>query len=317
MPAGPLVIVCDMDLPEAARALLAAGVGAHRLLMAPRGDAAALAAADVAFGQPDAEGCAASARLGWAHLSSAGYTAFDRPVIRAALSGRGAALTTSSLVYDEPCAQHVLAFMLAEARQLAGAFRNQLEARAWPSQAIRAASRLLCDQTVVLLGMGAIARRLVELLAPLRLQIVGVRRRPRGDEPVPTVPLADLDTHLARADHVVSTLPASDETLRLFDAARFAALRAGAVFYNIGRGSTIDQQALLGALASGRLRAAYLDVTDPEPLPPDHPLWRAPGCFITPHAAGGHAGEPERLVRHFLENLRRYGEGLPLRDRVI
>lgn len=94
-------------------------------------------------------------------------------------------------------------------------------------------------------------------------------------------------------------------------------MKPGAILYNIGRGSTVDQAALLDALESKRLAAAYLDATEPEPLPPSHLLWSAPNCFITPHTAGGFIGEKERLVRHFLDNLRRFIAGEALRDRVF
>jgi phosphoglycerate dehydrogenase-like enzyme len=94
-------------------------------------------------------------------------------------------------------------------------------------------------------------------------------------------------------------------------------MKSDAVFYNIGRGQTVDQAALAEALNGGRLAGAYLDVTDPEPLPAGHALWTARNCYITPHTAGGHEDEFERLVRHFLENLARYERGEPLRDRVI
>jgi phosphoglycerate dehydrogenase-like enzyme len=94
-------------------------------------------------------------------------------------------------------------------------------------------------------------------------------------------------------------------------------MKPGAVFYNIGRGTTVDQDALLAALRSGKLAAAWLDVTEPEPLPDDHPLRAEANCFITPHIAGGHANEAETLVRHFLENFKRYQDGSPLLDRVM
>jgi phosphoglycerate dehydrogenase-like enzyme len=94
-------------------------------------------------------------------------------------------------------------------------------------------------------------------------------------------------------------------------------MKPGAVFYNIGRGTTVDQVALIAALKAGPLSAAYLDVTDPEPLPPNHPLWTAPNCWITPHTAGGHDDEFGRLAGHFLQNLGRFGRGETLADRVI
>src|SRR6185369_12704858 len=106
-------------------------------------------------------------------------------------------------------------------------------------------------------------------------------------------------------------------TLKLMDARRFGLMKPDAFFYNIGRGATVEQEALLEALQTGRLAAAYLDVTEPEPLPPEHPLWTAPNCYITPHTAGGHADEFERLVRHFLDNLERFQGHKSLRDRVI
>ena len=95
------------------------------------------------------------------------------------------------------------------------------------------------------------------------------------------------------------------------------AVKPGGIFYNIGRGTTVDQEALRAALESGRLAAAYLDVTDPEPLPPDHPLWATRNCFITPHTAGGRDDEFEQLVRHFLANLLRFEAGIPLLDRIV
>jgi phosphoglycerate dehydrogenase-like enzyme len=89
------------------------------------------------------------------------------------------------------------------------------------------------------------------------------------------------------------------------------------VFYNIGRGATVDQPALLDALTHRRIAGAYLDVTTPEPLPADHALWKLPNCWITPHTAGGHRDEAIRLVQHFRQNLARYAAGQPLTDRIM
>jgi phosphoglycerate dehydrogenase-like enzyme len=111
-------------------------------------------------------------------------------------------------------------------------------------------------------------------------------------------------------------LPESASTRHFFDSERFGQFKPGARYYNIGRGPTTDQEALRTALTSGHLAAAYLDVTDPEPLPPDHPLWSLPNCYITPHTGGGHVTEPIRTVQHFIDNLRLYERGEPLVDRV-
>lgn len=170
---------------------------------------------------------------------------------------------------------------------------------------------------MVILGYGAIARRLVELLAPFRLDIVGLRRQVQGNESVPVFGLDQANGLLHRADFVVNILPANDSTVQFCDAEWFAKLKPGAVFLNVGRGNTVDQPALINALETGQVSAAYLDVTDPEPLPADHPLWQAPNCYITPHIAGGHQEEDLQMVRHFLRNLAKFVSGQPLAGRIL
>jgi phosphoglycerate dehydrogenase-like enzyme len=315
-----LKIWSNVRYDDAAMQLLRAEAANHQLVVTDAKDPSALADADIAFGQPDAEAVKQSlqnGRLRWVHLDSAGYDRFDNEAVRAALRARDAVLTNSSAVYDEPCAQHTLAMMMGLARRIPQARDRQMDDHSWPMMELRAETYLLNGQTALLLGFGAIARRLIELLAPFRMNLIAVRRQPTGDEAITVITEEKLDAHLPRADHVVNLLPASEATRHFINAARLAAMKPGAIFYNIGRGSTVDQTALLGALTSGKLAAAYLDVTDPEPLPPDHPLWTAPNCFITPHTAGGHIGERDRQVRHFLDNLRRFVTGEPLHNRVF
>lgn len=277
----------------------------------------ALQAADIAFGYPHAPAVAASERLRWVHLHFAGYTSFDRADLKQTLAERGTILTNSSAVYDEPCAQHLLAMILGLARGLPAALDIQRGDRSWPMLPLRSRLPLLNGQTVLLLGFGAIARRLVELLRPLEMNVIAVRRAVSGDESVPVVSVSEVNEWLPRADHVVNILPANDESRNFLNAERIASVKPGAIVYNIGRGSTLDQNALLSELHSGRVAAAYLDVTEPEPLPADHPLWRAPNCFITPHTGGGHVTEKLRQVNHFLANLRRFEEGQPLHNRIL
>jgi phosphoglycerate dehydrogenase-like enzyme len=274
-----------------------------------------LADADVAFGQPPVDALIASERIRWVELGSAGYEKYDRPDVHALLKRRGAPLTNAGGVYADACAQHVLAMMMAGARGLPAAWEMQRERR-WAFTEMRPRMRELSRQRVLILGWGQIARRLAELLAPFDLQLTAVRRRVTGDELVRTITSDDLDEELAHADHLVNLLPGGAGTDGFVNAARIARLQAGASFYNVGRGSTVDQAALLAALESGHLGAAWLDVTDPEPLPADHPLWRAPRCYITPHLAGGQADERGHQVRHFLDNLARFTGGQPLIDRI-
>lgn len=323
-----LTIYCNMSFADDAMTRLREGLAGHHLVQPTGAGVGVLGVgspdprldqADIVFGQPVADQVMAAARVRWVQLTSAGYARYDRDDLRRAFMARGAALTKSSLVYDEPCALHVLAFMCAQARQLPAALDSQRGTRVWPHGALRSRSTLLRDERVVLVGFGSIARRLVELLAPLRMQVSALRRRVAGDESVPTYPIDDLRAAgvLAEADHVIDLLPESAATRGYFDGPRLAGLKRGAVFYNIGRGSTVDETALRMALATGTLAAAYLDVTGVEPLPPDHPLWTTPNCFITPHTGGGHATEEARLVQHFLDNLARFVAARPLLDRIV
>jgi phosphoglycerate dehydrogenase-like enzyme len=320
-------IWCNHDFagpnaPE--RDLLIEGVGRHQLQLFDLKDdgkhgaaRAALENADIAFGYPQAAAVDACGQLRWVHLHFAGYTAFDHADLKQRLIARGTALTNSSAVYDEPCAQHLLAMIMTLARGLPAALDDQRNAKSWPMLAQRSRLPLLGGQTVLILSYGAIARRLVELLTPLRMNLIGVRRDLTGDEVIPVIPVSDVDEWLPRADHVVDILPANDGTANFLNAQRLASLKRGVIVYNIGRGTTLDQQALAQELRGGRIAAAYLDVTDPEPLPADHFLWETPNCFITPHTGGGHVTEKQRQVKHFLDNLRRFEKGEPLHNRIL
>jgi phosphoglycerate dehydrogenase-like enzyme len=164
---------------------------------------------------------------------------------------------------------------------------------------------------VLVLGYGAIGRDLAALLAPFDCEVVGVARRARdGVHGVDAIP--DL---LPTADVVVNLLPLTEATRGSFGAAELAAMRGGALYVNAGRGATTDTAALVDALHEGRIRAV-LDVVDPEPLPAEHPLWRAPNVMISPHSAGDTPGAERAAWALAAEQLRRYAAGEPLRNVV-
>ena len=322
-----LRIFVDLALTPELMEILRDGTKGHQLVFARQPAVSVLAQGDidpgfaevdVAFGQPDPEAIRGARRLRLIQISSSGITRYDNAEFRRFMAERNIPVCNSASVYREPCALHALGFILAQARHLPRSLQTVTANGTAEWDALRDACRPLQGATAVIVGYGAIGRRLTEFLTPLGMRVLAYRRRARGDEGVPVLSLGDLARVLAaEADHVINILPHSAETIRFFDADRFGAMRPGAVFYNIGRGATVDQNALLETLRSGRLAAAWLDVTDPEPLPDGHPLWAERNCHITPHVAGGHTNENLSLVRHFLGNLGRFVRGEPLCDRVM
>ena len=321
-----LTIWCNAKFSDADTRLLTEGTRGHNLvfsshaassvLVAGQADAA-LAAADIAFGQPDAAQCLALPKLRWVEVTTAGYTRYDTPEFREGFRARGAIFSNVSQVFADPCAQHVLAMMLALGRQLLPSHRDQLTDHAWHYAQRRYDSRLLTGQTVVMLGFGAIGRRLAELLAPFGMKLIAVRRQTRSERGVRIIPEEAISSSLEEADHVVNILPDNASTLNYVNARRLACVKPGARFYNVGRGSTVDQRALAEALRSGRIGAAYLDVFEVEPLPADDAWWMTPNCFVTPHTAGGRHDQDEAIVRHFLANLAAFQGGGEMVDRVV
>ncbi len=321
-----LTIWTNTELTPAATKLLREGTAHHQLVVSPHSSASVLSAgktdpslarADIAFGQPDAHQAIALPNIRWIEVTSAGYTRYDNEDFREAIRRRNGTFTNASGVFADPCAQHVLAMMLTLDRQLLNAYRDQMWDQSWHYEERRYHCRLLTGQTVLMLGFGAIGRRLAALLAPFDMKIYAVRRRTYSEPGVHIIPEEKLTSALPLADHVINILPDNDATRGYVNERRLGWLKPGARFYNVGRGTTVDQNALIEALTSGRLGAAYLDVTDPEPLPPTHPLWTAPNCYITPHSAGGRRDQDEALVRHFLDNLVAFQRGEPMTDRVL
>lgn len=272
---------------------------------------------DIAFGAPDADTLLTCENLRWIQINSAGYAAYDREDLKEKLIERQTILTNSSAVYVEPCSQHLLAMILSFARALPFALDAQRENQLWQKSDLQPKLHLLDGQTAIILGFGTIGGRIAELLKPFQMNLIGVKRTVRGGEPIRVVGQSEVDKFLPEADHIINILPANDETQKFLSAERLEKLKSGAFIYNIGRGATIDQNALIAGLKAGKIAGAYLDVTDPEPLPPEHPLWKIPNCFITPHIAGGFVGETNSQVKHFLDNLRHFELGEKLINQIL
>lgn len=210
-------------------------------------------------------------------------------------------------VHDGPVAEWVIAAMLTMQRQLPAFLENQRRS-AWDRTAGDASAAYdLEGQNVLIVGYGSIGRALAARLTPFGAKVTGIAKHARED----TKPLSALPALLAQADVVVDLLPLTSETEKFVNAAFIAGMKPGALLINAGRGRTVDTDALLQALGDGRIRAA-LDVTDPEPLPSDHPLWHERNVLITPHIAGAVGRWQERGYRFAGEQIRRYVAGEPL-----
>ena len=170
----------------------------------------------------------------------------------------------------------------------------------------------VADATVLIVGYGSIGRAVEARLAPFGTSFLRVARSAHaGVEPV-----SHLDQLLPGADIVVLTIPLTSETRHLFDAQRLAKMKSGALLVNASRGAIVDTEALLQSLTQGKIRAA-LDVTDPEPLPEGHPLWKAPNLFLTPHVAGDSDKFLGRAFKLIREQVERFVRGEPLLNVVI
>ena len=172
---------------------------------------------------------------------------------------------------------------------------------------------------VAILGFGPIGQAVRDRLVGFEARVTAIARSSRTDEKgTRIVPYDQLHAVLGQADALVVAVPSKPETRRMIDAAAFAAMRSGSFIVNVSRGAIVDTDALVAALESGRLGGAALDVTDPEPLPPEHPLWAFPNVLITPHTAwtGGGQAVREQVEALIVENTQRYLAGQRLLEVV-
>jgi D-2-hydroxyacid dehydrogenase (NADP+) len=243
----------------------------------------------------------------WLHTFSAGV---DHPVFKGLLA-RGVRVTTSSGASARAVAQMAILFMLAQARGLAAHVAAQRERRWAPVQ-----GEDLEEKVAVVVGLGPIGVEIALLAQALGMRVIGMRRRVVGDEPCETWPMARLGEALALADYVVLALPLMPETHHLLDAAAIARMRPEARLVNVGRGELVDEAALAAALRGGRIAGAALDVFEAEPLPEASPLWDLPGVLVTPHVAAATPTTHHHAAEQFVENLKRWVDGRPLRNEV-
>jgi phosphoglycerate dehydrogenase-like enzyme len=262
-----------------------------------------VAAAPVVTGTDISEGLLAAAEeLALFAVVSTGYEHLPLETF----GERGVALVNAAGVHAPGVADQVLASMLSFTRRLGEARRRQ-ERDEWR----HFQARELADSTVTVVGQGSIGRAVVERLSGWDLHTVGVRYTPSKGGPADEVIGYDREAFhdaLARTDYLAVAAPLTDETRGLLGTAEFETLPEHAVLVNVGRGPIVDTDALLAALRGNAIGGAALDVTDPEPLPPEHPLWDLENCLITPHNAGHSPRLFERMADLVGGNVERVAE---------
>jgi len=225
----------------------------------------------------------------------------------------GVRLCNAAGVHDASTSELTLSLILASLRGIpefvvAQRASTWLPTRLWPA---------LADKRVLVVGYGHVGKAIASRLLPFEVEVTAVASRPRpGDDLVETVHgIDELPDLLPHHDVVVLIVPLTEATSGLADADFLAAMPDGALLVNVARGKVVDTDALLAETSTGRLRAA-LDVTDPEPLPTDHGLWRSPGVLISPHIGGASTAFRPRAVQLVRAQLKAYAAGSPLANVV-
>jgi D-2-hydroxyacid dehydrogenase (NADP+) len=262
---------------------------------------------EVLYGGLGRQELAMAERLRWIQTGGAGVNGLMIPEVL-----ERSVTITNARIHADAITEHVFGMLLAMTRRLREAW-DQQKTRTWRGYPFTERMETLAGKTLAILGVGTIGAQTARVGKALGLRVIGMRR---SGEPHPDVERMftpdQLGELLAEADIVVDILPLTEKTRHFLGAAEFAAMKPGAWVVNVGRGGTIDTEALMEALRQGKLAAALLDVTDPEPLPEEHPLWGMENVFITPHYGGAQPGYQRRAGAVFLENLRRYVAGEPL-----
>ncbi len=311
MPMPRVALLRDRDLPHNLDEI-------GRLAEVDAVDAAGLAdalpGADVLlawdFHTPALAGAWRSAdRLRWVHTASAGVDNVLTPDVAAS----DVTVTNSRGVFDGAIAEYVLGLVLAFAKDLPGTWDRQRR-REWEHRD----TERVAGTTALIVGVGPIGRAVARLLRAAGVRVRGVGRTGRTGDPDfgEVAASADLGALLPEVDYLVLVAPLTDETRGLIGAAEFAALRPTARLVNVGRGELVVESALVDALRTGALAGAALDVFEREPLPESSPLWDLPGVVVSPHMSADTVGWRESLADLFLDNLRRWCAGRPLRNVV-
>jgi D-2-hydroxyacid dehydrogenase (NADP+) len=255
-------------------------------------------------------------KLKWIHSTAAGVAQLMYPELR----DSGIKVTNPSGIFSVPMAEHTIGLLLALARNFPDSVRQQDQAR-WSQQEIWDKPQHLTElngKVLLIVGYGSIGKEVAKRAKAFDMRVWGVTRSGEGDLTIAEkiFPAAELHVALPDADYLLIAAPETAETKHLIGAAEIAWMKRGARLINVGRGSLLDEAALIQALESGGLGGAALDVAQTEPLPEESPLWRAPNLFITPHTSGVSDRLWDRQTAILIELLERWFDGRELFNRV-
>jgi phosphoglycerate dehydrogenase-like enzyme len=236
----------------------------------------------------------------WIHTLAAGVESLPFDLLRPS----DIVITNSRGLYADALGEFAIAAMLWFAKDLRRMTANQ-HARRWEPFDVERVE----GKTVGIIGYGGIGHAVGDRAAALRMQVIATRRQRELGDP-------SIEEVIAASDYLVMCAPLTPSTHRLLSRERIAAMRSGAVFINVGRGGTVDEDALLDALRNRRIRGAALDVFEVEPLPAEHPLWELDNVLISPHTADHTSDAHQRAMNFFIENLRRFQAGDSLENVV-
>jgi phosphoglycerate dehydrogenase-like enzyme len=251
-------------------------------------------------------------KLKWIHSTAAGVS----QLMYQGLRDSGVVLTNPSGIFSTPMAEHTMGLVIALARHFPDSVRHQDRAH-WAQEEVSRHPYPLAElngQLLLIVGYGSIGRELARRARAFDMRVWGVTRSGKGDAThvEKILPVAQLEGALPQADYIVLAAPDTQETQHLIGAAQIGKMKCGARLINVGRGSLVDEAALVRALESGVLAGAALDVTGTEPLPAGSPLWKAPNLFITPHTSGVSDRLWERETILLVDLLERWFDGRQL-----
>jgi glyoxylate/hydroxypyruvate reductase len=257
--------------------------------------------AEIVFGNVNSDWVEQSKNLRWLQLSSTGFNPYLKLDWNKLSHVR---VTNLRDFYGQPVAETAVAGILGFYRRIDELTNLQVKKK-WVGLALRPDMDLLYKKKALLLGAGAIGNNIKKFLESFSCEITVVRKSSS-----PT--LDDLDELIPGAEIIINSLPESEETIGILDENRISLMNKNALFVNVGRGSVIDEGKLVEALQQSKIKGAVLDVTEKEPIPDDHPLWKLNNVMLTQHTGGGYREEKMDMVRFFIENLQRYRSGQEL-----